>query len=56
MDSPFAHAPTDGTEMAALTANRRRPLLSGLLASGPFLKDELLKLVEPHLPMHELNS
>jgi myo-inositol-1(or 4)-monophosphatase len=43
-------------DKAALTANRRRPLLSGLLASGPFLKDELLKLVEPHLPMHELNS
>ena len=27
-------------------ANRRDPLLSGLLASGPFLKDKLLALVE----------
>jgi myo-inositol-1(or 4)-monophosphatase len=32
-----------------LTANRRDTLLSGLLASGPFLKDELLSLVEPHI-------
>jgi len=36
-------------EKAALTANRRDPLLSGLLASGPFLKDQLLALVEPHI-------
>ena len=36
-------------EKTALTANRRDPLLSGLLASGPLLKDELLALVEPHL-------
>jgi myo-inositol-1(or 4)-monophosphatase len=36
-----------------LTANRRDPLLSGLLASGPFLKDELLALVEPHLRLAE---
>jgi myo-inositol-1(or 4)-monophosphatase len=43
-------------DKAALVANRRNPLLSGLLASGPFLKDQLLKLVEPHLAMHELNS
>jgi myo-inositol-1(or 4)-monophosphatase len=33
------------------TANHRDPLLSGLLASGPFLKDKLLALVEPHLPV-----
>jgi len=32
-----------------LTANRRDPLLSGLLASGPFLKEELLALTEPHI-------
>jgi myo-inositol-1(or 4)-monophosphatase len=32
-----------------LTANRRDPLLSGLLACGPFLKDRLLTLVEPHI-------
>ena len=30
-------------------ANRRDPLLSGLLASGPFLKHEFLALVEPHI-------
>jgi hypothetical protein len=29
-------------------ANRRDPLLAGLLASGPFLKDKLLALVEPY--------
>lgn len=36
-------------DKANLTANRRNPLLSGLLASGPLLKDELLSLLEPHL-------
>jgi myo-inositol-1(or 4)-monophosphatase len=36
-----------------LTANRRNPLLSGLLASGPFLKDALLALVEPYIRMAE---
>jgi myo-inositol-1(or 4)-monophosphatase len=36
-------------DKAALTANHRNPLLSGLLAGGPFLKDELLALVEPHI-------
>jgi myo-inositol-1(or 4)-monophosphatase len=40
-------------ERTALTANRRDPLLSGLLASGPFLKDQLLALVEPHMRMAE---
>ena len=34
-----------------LTANRRDPLLSGLLGSGPLLKSELLKLLEPHLTL-----
>src|ERR1700733_805454 len=29
-------------DKASLTANRRNPLLSGLLACGPFLKDQLL--------------
>jgi hypothetical protein len=38
-------------EKTDLTANRRDPLLSGLLASGPFLKDPLLSLVEPHLKL-----
>ncbi|MFZ0772532.1 MAG: 3'(2'),5'-bisphosphate nucleotidase CysQ [Candidatus Sulfotelmatobacter sp.] len=36
-------------EKTMLTANRRDPLLSGLLASGPFLKSELLALVESHI-------
>jgi myo-inositol-1(or 4)-monophosphatase len=36
-------------EKTDLIANRRDPLLSGLLASGPFLKKQLLALVEPHL-------
>jgi myo-inositol-1(or 4)-monophosphatase len=36
-------------ERTDLTANRRDPLLSGLLASGPFLKDAVLALVDPHL-------
>ena len=40
-------------EKADLTANRRDPLLSGLLASGPFLKDKLLALVEPHIRVPE---
>jgi myo-inositol-1(or 4)-monophosphatase len=40
-------------EKTALSANRRDPLLSGLLASGPLLRDELLALVEPHLRVAE---
>jgi myo-inositol-1(or 4)-monophosphatase len=40
-------------EKTPLTANRRDPLLSGLLACGPLLKDELLTLVEPHLHVTE---
>jgi myo-inositol-1(or 4)-monophosphatase len=40
-------------EKTALIANRRDPLLSGLLACGPGLKDPLLALVAPHLPMAE---
>lgn len=40
-------------EKTTLTANRRNPLLSGLLASGPFLKEQLLALVEPHIRMAE---
>ncbi|HTU41381.1 MAG TPA: 3'(2'),5'-bisphosphate nucleotidase CysQ [Candidatus Aquilonibacter sp.] len=38
-------------EKTNLAANRRDPLLSGLLACGPFLKDELLALVAPHIPL-----
>jgi myo-inositol-1(or 4)-monophosphatase len=40
-------------EKTDLTANRRDPLLSGLLASGPFLKDKLLALVEPYIRVAE---
>ncbi len=40
-------------EKTDLTANRRDPLLSGLLESGPFLKEKLLALVEPHLRLTE---
>ncbi len=36
-------------EKTSLTANRRDPLLSGLLASGPLLKEQLLALVDPHI-------
>jgi myo-inositol-1(or 4)-monophosphatase len=40
-------------EKTDLVANRRHPLLSGLLASGPFLKDPLLALLEPHIRVAE---
>jgi 3'-phosphoadenosine 5'-phosphosulfate (PAPS) 3'-phosphatase len=40
-------------EKTPLTANRRDPLLSGLLACGPLLRDSLLALVEPHLRVVE---
>jgi myo-inositol-1(or 4)-monophosphatase len=40
-------------EKTNLTANRRNPLLTGLLACGPFLKDELLSLVQPHISVIE---
>jgi myo-inositol-1(or 4)-monophosphatase len=36
-----------------LRCNQRNPLLSGLLASGPFLKDPLLALVQPHIRLTE---
>lgn len=35
---------------APLECNRKNPLLSGLLASGPFLREELLAAVQSHLP------
>lgn len=38
-------------EKTDLVANSPDPLLSGLLASGPFLKEKLLALVEPHSRM-----
>jgi myo-inositol-1(or 4)-monophosphatase len=40
-------------EKTSLIANRRDPLLSGLLASGPFLQDQLLAMVEPYIPVVE---
>jgi len=40
-------------EKTELIANRRDPLLSGLLACGPFLKEQLLALVEPHIRVSE---
>src|SRR6202040_3490856 len=35
---------------STLRCNNKSPLLSGLLASGSFLRDELLALVHEHLP------
>jgi myo-inositol-1(or 4)-monophosphatase len=40
-------------EKTDLICNRCDPLLSGLLASGPFLKDELIALVEAHIGIAE---
>src|SRR5271166_5076988 len=36
---------------APLRCNNRNPLLTGLLACGPLMKDQLLSLVEPHLKL-----
>ena len=36
-------------ERTGLSGNRRNPLLSGLLASGPLLKDQLLELLESQI-------
>lgn len=35
---------------APLRCNNRNPLLTGLMACGPFLKGELLSALQPHLP------
>src|SRR5580692_7507390 len=40
-------------EKTSLIANRRDPLLSGLIASGPFLQETLLRLVECHVEESE---
>jgi myo-inositol-1(or 4)-monophosphatase len=40
-------------ENTPLECNRKNPLLSGLLASGPFLREELLAAVQSHLPAAE---
>ena len=37
-------------QKSALQCNNKSPLLSGLLACGPGLRDELLALVKDHLP------
>ncbi len=37
-------------ENTPLQCNRKNPLLTGLLASGPFLREELLAAVHSHLP------
>ncbi len=38
---------------APLCCNRRDPRLGGLMASGPFLRDSLLRALEGHLPAKE---
>jgi len=37
------------TLSSTLSCNRRNPLIDGLIACGPLLKDELLKFLAPHL-------
>ncbi|HEX3819923.1 MAG TPA: 3'(2'),5'-bisphosphate nucleotidase CysQ [Candidatus Sulfotelmatobacter sp.] len=39
-----------------LQCNRKDPLLSGLLASGPFLRDQLLDAVVAHIPASAASS
>ena len=41
---------------APLRCNNRNPLLSGLIASGPFLRDPLLAALEGHLPATSARS
>jgi len=41
---------------APLRCNNRNPLLSGLMASGPFLREPLLALLEKHLPASASSS
>jgi myo-inositol-1(or 4)-monophosphatase len=43
-------------ENSPLHCNRKSPLLSGLLAGGPFLRDELLTLVNEYLPANSGRS
>src|SRR5580698_7291073 len=40
-------------DRGSLALNRKDTLLSGLLAGGPFLKDELLAVTEPHIRVPE---
>jgi myo-inositol-1(or 4)-monophosphatase len=43
-------------ENTPLQCNRKNPLLTGLLASGPFLRKELLAAVQSHLPTAQSTS
>jgi len=43
-------------ENTPLQCNRKNPLLSGLIASGPFLRDELLAAIQSHLPATQSTS
>src|SRR2546423_7315624 len=40
-------------EKSSLLANRRDPLLSGLLASGPYLKEQVVALTDPYVRLTE---
>jgi myo-inositol-1(or 4)-monophosphatase len=40
-------------EKSSLLANRRDPLLSGLLASGPYLKEQVVALTDPYVRLAE---
>jgi myo-inositol-1(or 4)-monophosphatase len=40
---------TSTLDQKPLQCNRKNPLLSGLIASGPFLKDQLLEAIVPHI-------
>ncbi|HKU25371.1 MAG TPA: inositol monophosphatase family protein, partial [Candidatus Sulfotelmatobacter sp.] len=40
-------------EKTELVANRRNPLLSGLLASGPNLKEQVVTLTDPYVRVAE---
>jgi myo-inositol-1(or 4)-monophosphatase len=43
-------------ENSRLQCNNKSPLLPGLLACGPSMRDELLALVNEHLPVHSVRS
>jgi myo-inositol-1(or 4)-monophosphatase len=43
-------------ENSDLRCNRKSPLLSGLLAGGPFLRDPLLSLISEYLPVNSSRS
>ncbi len=43
-------------ENSRLRCNNKSPLLTGLLACGPFMRDQLLALVNEHLPANSVSS